>query len=547
LWDFVDGTDAATQAQNELNEAKREELRLEKEKIKLSDEGRKQAQFDLKRTAALLQRGQEFSKEKLEQIKSEAEAEIASTSVIIDNLKIRQAKEKQVLDEKIAQRKAEGKAISESFIKISEAQAKIEVEKELGITETEDVKQLLSRFNLLKALLPTITKELEKQAAETKKNEENTKKTIINRKKELTGLAKLKKELSDIRKLRSDELVENGETVLFQRYTDQTKELTTQIELLEARLKLSEEGFDLVEKRGVEEGQTREKATEEAIKDFENWVDVQAEGSEEVANNDKKYYEERLAALKQFAQKAIQIANAKTDKEISNIDKEIEASKTRQNELQQLAAQGNLTAQQSVSAEIKRELELERQKEALEKKKARRQIIIEGLDLLSSKIDGGEKDAVTSTLNDMTRLLGALAALPGFIDGTETTVGEALGKPQLNTGTDDYIVRVDGKEKILNPAMSARTGNMTTEEITRAAEMYSSGMFDQNVLIHPQVTALNQPFQNSNEILKKFDSLESTIRNKPILSDLKFDDLQKALVVTVEQNGDLKRAHYKLK
>ena len=36
-------------------------------------------------------------------------------------------------------------------------------------------------------------------------------------------------------------------------------------------------------------------------------------------------------------------------------------------------------------------------------------------------------------------------------------------------------------------------------------------------------------------------------QNKPILSDLKFDDLQKALVVTVEQNGDLKRAHYKLK
>jgi hypothetical protein len=274
---------------------------------------------------------------------------------------------------------------------------------------------------------------------------------------------------------------------------------------------------------------------------------IQTDSNEEVANNDKKYYQERLAALKEFADKAIEIANAKTDKEIENIDKELDANKTRQDQLQQLAAQGNLTAEQSISAEIKRELELERQKEALEKKKARRQIILEGLDLLSSKIDNGDKDAVTSTLNDMTRLLGALAALPGFIDGTETTVGAALGKPQLNTGTDDYIVRVDGSEKILNPGMSARTGNMTTEEITRAAEMYSSGMFDQNAIIHPQVNALNQPFQNSNEILKKFDSLESTIRNKPILSDLKFDDLQKALIVTVEQNGDLKRAHYKLK
>jgi hypothetical protein len=112
----------------------------------------------------------------------------------------------------------------------------------------------------------------------------------------------------------------------------------------------------------------------------------------------KKQQQDQLNALKEFAQKAIEISNAKTDKEIENIDKEIAASKTRQSELQTLAAQGNLTAEQSVSAEIKRELELERQKEALEKKKARRQIIIEGLDLLSSKIDGGEKDAVTSTL-----------------------------------------------------------------------------------------------------------------------------------------------------
>jgi len=286
---------------------------------------------------------------------------------------------------------------------------------------------------------------------------------------------------------------------------------------------------------------------EAQIETADKLADVNEKAAADSAAKRKKQQQEQLTALKQFAAKAVEIANAKTDKEIENIDKEIDASKKRQDELQTLAAQGNLTAEQSVGAEIKRELELERQKEALEKKKARRQIILEGLDLLSSKIDGGEKDAVTSTLNDMTRLLGALAALPGFIDGTETTVGAALGKPQLNTGTDDYIVRVDGSEKILNPGMSARTGNMTTEEITRAAEMYSSGMFDQNLLIHPQVAALNQPFQNSNEILKKFDSLESTIRNKPILSDLKFDDLQKALVVTVEQNGDLKRAHYKLK
>ncbi len=610
LWDFVDGTDAATQAQNELNEAKREELRLEKEKIKLSDEGRKQAQFDLKRTAALLQRGQEFSKEKLEQIKSEAEAEIASTSIIIDNLKIRQAKEKEVVAEKIAQRKAEGKAITENFISISKAQATIEVEQELGITETEDVKQLLSRFNLLKALLPTITKELEKQAAETKKSEANTKKTIINRKKELTGLDLLNKKLEKLNKLRKD--AADATQIIGQQEQEQLKEQiilkeTAAEKELQVQLDLAKENpedvnvdklevllnqrFDLI-KRALEDERDLLLLNEELTAEERELIDItfqnkiaenernrvktvddanneiidaqietsdklyeiekqrriqEAEAARLAALKKKQMLQDQLNALRDFSQKAIEIANAKTDKEIENIDKEVEASKNREEQLQALATQGNLDADKSIGAEIKRQAELERQKEALEKKKARRQIILEGLDLLSSKIDNGDKDAVTSTLNDMTRLLGALSALPGFIDGTETTVGAALGKPQLNTGTDDYIVRVDGAEKILNPSMSARTGNMTTEEITKAAEMYSSGMFDQNLLIHPKVAALNQPFQDNTQILKKFDSLENTIRNKPILADLKFDELSKALIITVEQNGDLRRKHYKLK
>jgi len=535
----------------------------------LFSDGAEQGALGQERFNAAVEKGNKLAEEQNENLNKNLKEQESKIEQNLRKTLLRQKREGKSAREKIQSVERAAKAIqianNQEIRAIDKKAAKLQSEFVIG---TKDLKQKernieitgeLEKLEENRAKLEENVENARKRAfdiyRETQKarnkfektNEKNDKKTIKNIGIQLTGLEKLKKELSDIRKLRSDELVINGETVLFQRYTDQTKELTTQIELLEARLKLSEEGFEKAKKRGVEEGQTREKATEEAMKDLENWVDVQEEGSEEVANNDKKYYQERLTALKEFAAKAIEIANAKTDKEIENVDKELEANKNRQQQLEALAAQGNLTAQQSISAEIKRELELERQKEALEKKKARRQIILEGLDLLSSKIDNGDKDAVTSTLNDMTRLLGALAALPGFIDGTETTVGAALGKPQLNTGTDDYIVRVDGSEKILNPNMSARTGNMTTEEITRAAEMYSSGMFDQNLLIHPQVAALNQPFQNSNEILKKFDSLESTIRNKPILSDLKFDDLQKALVVTVEQNGDLKRAHYKLK
>ncbi|MDH3879199.1 MAG: phage tail tape measure protein, partial [Desulfobacterales bacterium] len=237
--------------------------------------------------------------------------------------------------------------------------------------------------------------------------------------------------------------VDELERLLNERYDLIKRALEDERDLMLLNEELTQEERDLIDiqfkNKLAENERNRVKTVDDAnneiidaqIETSEKVAEIQTDGNEKVLDNDKKLQEQRLTALRSFAQKAIEIANAKTDKEIENVDKELSANKKRQDELQQLAAQGNLTAEQSVSAEIKRELELERQKEALEKKKARRQIILEGLDLLSSKIDGGEKDAVTSTLNDMTRLLGALAALPGFIDGTETTVGAALGKPQL--------------------------------------------------------------------------------------------------------------------
>jgi myosin heavy subunit len=524
IWDLVTGTDQATKEQNRLNDELREEIRLRKE---LADLRRTELAGITERVQAITKLSAAGVGQLVEDITSEIgklQLELDDVNATVNKFEEQSANAFTTWGEGGAAVQQTANGMFEVNDLVQDARRNSEI---LTETQSESKDELEKQLSVLQDQLK-IVKDFKPV------NESNNKSRSKAIAKQLTGLQKLKKELSDIRKLRSDELVINGETVLFQKYTGQTKELTLQIELLEARLKLSEEGFK-AQKIEIEEGETRESATEEAMKNIAK-VGEDAKKAEEKRLQDeadalalkKKQQQDQLNALREFAAKAIEIADAKTDKEIANIDKELDANKNRQQQLEALAAQGNLTAQQSIGAEIKRELELERQKEALEKKKARRQIILEGLDLLSSKIDSGEKDAVTSTLNDMTRLLGALSALPGFIDGTETTVGAALGKPQLNTGTDDYIVRVDGSEKILNPGMSARTGNMTTEEITRAAEMYSSGMFDQNLLIHPQVTALNQPFQNS-------------------ISDLKFDELQKALIVTVEQNGDLKRAHYKLK
>lgn len=281
------------------------------------------------------------------------------------------------------------------------------------------------------------------------------------------------------------------------------------------------------------------KAQEQAAKDAKANADkIEAE--------EKATLQRRAQAFQQFTQQIINLMNKRTDKQLSNIDKELQASKDRQNQLEALAAQGNLKANQSVSAEIKRQAELDRQKEELQKKKARRQAFLDGLNLMNNKINNGEKDAVTSTIRDMSLLLTALTQLPGFYEGTDTTIEAALGKPHIKGAKKDgYLVRVDGAEKVLNPEKSRRTGDMTTEEITRAAEMYRSGAFNYEMLIHPKTEALNVPYQSNDQLLQKMDSLEQTIKDKPILSSLDWDELSKALIVTVEQRGDLRRTHYK--
>lgn len=285
----------------------------------------------------------------------------------------------------------------------------------------------------------------------------------------------------------------------------------------------------------------------QAANEIGDLQDMIVDNLNKTADEEAQILRDRLNALQEFARKAVEIANAKTDKEIEAINKELSANQKNQSKLEKLAAEGNLKAEQSISAEIKREAELERQKSALEKKKIRRKMIIEGLDLLSAKIDNGDTDAVTSVINDMTRLLGALALLPGFYKGTDTTVEKALGKSPLNTKKDAYVIRVDGKEKIMNPEQSARTGNATTEEITKAYEMSQMGAFDQNVFIRPQIEALQAPFQDQKQLLNKLDQVTQAIKDKPTLADLKLDDLMEYFTKTIEINGDLHKTHYKLK
>jgi hypothetical protein len=117
----------------------------------------------------------------------------------------------------------------------------------------------------------------------------------------------------------------------------------------------------------------------------------------------------------------------------------------------------------------------------------------------------------TKTLTDITLLNQVINSLPTFIDGTETNIASALGKPHLQ-GQDGYIVRVDGSEKVLNPQLSAMTGNMTTMEIAKLAEDFRRG----DIMRKGEgAMQLNVGSWGTDMIISELQDLKNVIKNKP--------------------------------
>jgi len=254
---------------------------------------------------------------------------------------------------------------------------------------------------------------------------------------------------------------------------------------------------------------------------------------EKINDVERQQLKERLDAFKDFTNQIIQQMDKRTDAQIKAIDEELAVSEKREDELRRLAEKGTTTAEQSLAVEQKRQAELERQKEELEKKKLRRQAILSGLDLLSSKIDNNEGDAVASTIRDITSLIAVIGNLPAFAEGTEF-----VNRGNAPKGTDQIVARVDEGERILTKDQNKRIGKMSNEQLTSMAQHW-----DDVDWVQPKLQKLHDPFQSSSMILSKFDDLQKTIENKPMLTEVRWDEVSQMIVEKVETKHRIENRH----
>ena len=129
---------------------------------------------------------------------------------------------------------------------------------------------------------------------------------------------------------------------------------------------------------------------------------------------------ELFEAAQNLQQAITDVLSDQIDKRIDLLNKEADAAKSQQDFLQALAANGNITAQQSISEQIEIQREAEAEAARLEKRKQQIQAISAGLQTFTSLIEDGKSptEALAGTFTSLEVLSGLLRNINFFEKGT---------------------------------------------------------------------------------------------------------------------------------
>ena len=304
--------------------------------------------------------------------------------------------------------------------------------------------------------------------------------------------------------------------------------------------------------------EARRAAGEKDLTDLE----IQLEKEKRKQKEDARQAE--IEATKQFYETMQSIADAfaerqrkRDEEQIRRIDEQIAAVRKRQDTFRALAESGDLDAQKSIAAEIKREEKLQKEKERIQRQAANRELFLSAFKTYSSKVEAGDPTPVQSTIRDLAFLSAAVSGLQTFYDGTQgdQTIGEMLGSPHLNTTRDQYVVRVDKDERILNPGQSKRLKGYTNDQIADIVEGHKRGMsatpfeafeHERVYTYNTHETQINHALNTVTTAINSQRPILKKIADKPVYLGRDFDKTAKAVAEIVKMNGRTERIVKKL-
>lgn len=231
--------------------------------------------------------------------------------------------------------------------------------------------------------------------------------------------------------------------------------------------------------------------------------------------------------------------NEASEKRIRALDKEVDAAKSRTEELRRVAERGILDADKSIAAEERKMQEAEMKKIEEEEKRQRRELFLNVLKTYGNKLDNNEGNALSSTISDIGTLMAFARSLPGYYEGVEE-LKRSHAFTSTSSAKDPLIIRAHPGERIMsdehNKRIKSTLGNITNESLVKLIESESATSV-------PIFTIEEKRVYNFERIEDKLNELIRVNKNKPV-QKVYVDEIKRQIVEEIHEGEKIKRVHF---
>jgi hypothetical protein len=363
---------------------------------------------------------------------------------------------------------------------------------------------------------------LEKESSITIKHDEIIKKTIITKKKE-SKIIETNIQLLERENKARESLFNTAELERILLLDEERAVLSSDIAITEGEIALAKANQSGNTKDIVKAEEDLRKLKEDQIKaqlklDLAKTDDVnkrtqlekQAEldiinlGNGKIEGAEKASLDKRLKTQEEFIKMTTDFFIKNSEKKIAQMDKEIAKAESQYTLLQQLAANGNINAQESLAEQQRIINEANARKEKEMKRQQRIKLVESVYSTYNSKVAGGSEHPLMDTIKDTMLLQQFIASLPTFFDGTENTGKNGNGID----GKGGFHAVLHPNERVIPKSLNEQIGGLSNEALAKMASEYQNGK------IIRSNSQIGSAFDTA-ILVGKLDELTSAIKQKP--------------------------------
>ena len=233
-------------------------------------------------------------------------------------------------------------------------------------------------------------------------------------------------------------------------------------------------------------------------------LDIINLGNGKIEGAEKASLEKRLKTQEEFIKMTTDFFIKNSEKKIAQMDIEIAKAQSQYTLLQQLAANGNINAQESLAEQQRIINEANARKEKELKRQQRIKLAESVYSTYNSKVAGGSEHPLMDTIKDTMLLQQFIASLPTFFDGTENTGKNGNGID----GKGGFHAVLHPNERVIPKSLNEQIGGLSNEALAKMASEYQNGK------IIRSNSQIGSAFDTA-ILVGKLDELTSAIKQKP--------------------------------